>query len=148
MPVCAYASPLKLGYELIDRRSILISGDNNRIDFKIITAEFVDQPHDLQVICDSEVLPCLTLDYISGINTDDDFRFVAHLLQELDLGILVKARQDSHCMLVFYKLAAKFKVKPSLSAVNSFKDVFGLFFDVFLCAESDFFHTNLLSLSI
>ena len=144
--MCGCLASLKLGYELIDRRRILISGDDYRVDLEIIAAELIDQPHDLQVICDAEVLTGLALDDISGINADDDLCFVAHLLQELDLGILVKARKYSHSVLVLYELAAELKIEPAFAALYPLEDVLGLLFDILLCAESLFLHITLLSL--
>ena len=140
MGVCADSAPFELGDELVDRRSILVSGHDHRVHLEVIAPEFVDKPHDLQVVGDAEVLPRLALDDVARIDADDDLGLVLHPLEQLDLGVLVEARQHSHRVLVLYQLASELKVQTALAAAYPFKDVLGLFFDVLFCAESFFNH--------
>ena len=123
MLVSADTAPLKLGHELVDRWSVFVPGDDYRVDRKVVAAERVYQAHDFKIVCDAEVLAGLALYDVPRVDADDYLRLVFHSLQELDLGVLVKAREHSHSMLILYQLAAEFQIEPAFAALYPLKDV-------------------------
>ena len=50
------ASALQLVHKHIYRRCVLISCYNHAVDFEVVLSEYVDEPHNLKVVCNSEVL--------------------------------------------------------------------------------------------
>ena len=139
MLVNSDASALQLVHKHIYRRCVLISCYNHAVDFEVVLSEYVDKPHNLKVVCNSEVLSCLACSYISRVNADYDFSLIAHSLKKLDFGVFIKAGQYSHCMLVVYKLASELKVQSfRIAFVDTFSDMRRLFLKIFLCTKSDF----------
>ena len=132
------ASVLQPVDELIHRRkTIFISGDHDTVDLQVILPERIDKSQHLQIISYTEVLPCLVGGDIAGIDTDDDLHLVLHLVKELYLGILIKAGQYSHGMLILHQLPAELQIKPlSRAFAYPFQYIPGLFLDIFFRAET------------
>ena len=140
---------LQLVDELVHcRRVLLISGYNHAVDFQAVLSEHVDEPENLQVICDAEIGPGLVGCYVPGVDTYYDFRLILHLLKELYLGVLVKPRENSHGMLVLNQLAAEFQIQSlSPAAVYPLQDILRLFFNVLLCTETCFHLSSIINKS-
>ena len=125
MLVSADTAALQLGNEGIDSRLIFIARNDYAVDLQLIFAEHVDEPHDFKIIGDTEVLTGLVGKDIARIDTDDDLGVIFHLGKQLDLGILVKARQDAGSMLVLNQLASELQVEPfPVTFVDTFQNIF------------------------
>ena len=109
---------LQLVDEHVHRRRVLIPGDHHAVDLQIIPAKIVDQPKDLQIVGDPEIMACLTGGDIAGVDADDDLRLVLQPLQQLDLGVLIEARQHSGRVLVMHQLTAEFQIQPLAAGVT------------------------------
>ena len=138
-------SSFQLVYEHVYSRRILISCDNDTVYLQIILSENVNKTQYLQVISYSKILTGLAVDNVSRIDTYYYLCLILHLLQELYLGILIKTRQHSHCMLIVYQLPAEFKIQPlAVSVIYSLKNIFGLLFNVLFRIKTYLLHLILL----
>ena len=57
--------PFQPGDEFVDGRRVLVAGNHHAVYLQVVFAENVYQSEDFQVVGDSEVLPCLAVDYVS-----------------------------------------------------------------------------------
>ena len=140
MLVDADAAALQAPDEHVDDRVVLVAGDDHAVDRKVPLAEHVDDAQHFEIIGDAEVLARLAGGDIAGVDADDDLRLVLHLLQELDLGVLIKSRQHAHRMLVLDQLAAELQIEAAFLFVNPFQDVAGLLLDILVRIKSDLLH--------
>ena len=146
MLICFYPAALKFVDEHIDRRSVLVARYDNAVDGKVVAAESIYEPQHLKVVRYPEVVTRFARSYIARVNADYNLGFVLHLLEKFNFGVLVKARKNSHRMLIVNKLSSEFEIKPfSLMFFNSFEDISGLLVKIFFRVKTDFPHCPLLT---
>ena len=56
---------------------------------------------------------------IVGGDADDDFGLILHLHEHLDLGVRLKAGENSRCMIIVEKLSAEFKIQLAAKGGNT-----------------------------
>lgn len=101
----------------------LIPGDHHAVDIQPIIPQVVDEAVHLQIIGDAVIIPDFIPLNIPCIHTDDNFRLVFQLLQQLDLGVFIIAGQHPLGMQVVHQLAAKLQIQL-LAAVHPLQDKF------------------------
>ena len=103
-------SPLQAVYELVDSRSVFVSGDYHAVYSQLVLAEYIYKPEHFQIVCYSEILTCLAVYYISRVDADDDLGLIFEPFKKFYLGVFVKAGKNSHSVFVMYQLAAEFQI--------------------------------------
>ena len=137
------ASALQLVDKSIYCRRVFVSGNDYAVDSQIVFSEGIDQPHNFQIVCNAEIVSGLAGDDIACVYTDDDFRFVLQSLQQLYLGVLIKAGQNPHGMFVVNQLSAEFQIEPfRVAVIDSLQDVLRLLFNIFLRIKTYFVHSS------
>ena len=104
------APPLQAVYELVDSRSVFVSGDYHAVYSQLMLAEYIYEPEHLQIVGYAKILTRLAVDYISRINADDDLGLIFEPFKKFYLGVFVKAGKNSHSVFVMYQLAAEFQI--------------------------------------
>ena len=123
MLICFDAAAFQFVYEHVHCRFILVSGNYHAVYLQIVSSENIEKPQHFQVICYPEILSGLACGDVAGVDAHDDLRMILQPLEKFDLGVLVKARKNSHGMLVFNQLAAEFQVEPAFAAPYPLEDV-------------------------
>ncbi len=120
--------------------------DDDGSDEEAALAEFVHEAENVGVVGDAEVAPDLVVLNVHRGDDDDDLRLVAQLGEHAQLGIRLEAGKHAGCVVIVKELAAEFEVELAAEFRNAGFDAFGLHFEIFFIAETDF-HGDLLAVN-
>jgi hypothetical protein len=133
-----YAAPFELVFEGFRSGLTVETGDDNSSHRDSAVGEIVDSPHRVGIVGNTEIGTHLPFLDISGVDAHDDLGIILDHLQEAHFDIGIEARQDTRCMVVVHDFAAELEIELVVEHFYTFKDRFGLFFQILFVVETDF----------
>ena len=100
----------QLLHERVGGQLVLIARDDHAVDRKVVVAQIIDDAKNIRFIGDPEIAANFVPLDVPRINADDDFQLIGQMMQQLDLGVRIEARQYAFGMQVGHQFAAEFEV--------------------------------------
>ena len=136
--VAVYTDPhfFQLCLKLEDGRLVGVVGDDYASHIEPPVRKGVDEPQNVHIVGDAQIVADLVFRDIGGADGNDDLRLIGKLHQHPQLTVGLKTRKHPGGMVVVKKLSTEFQVQFISKLADPLTDVIGLHGQIFVVVKS------------